>query len=648
MSHPGKFLRFQLERWIQRGAFHQLLFVAVLIAAISVIGGLVAWIGTDQFGSPLEGIWWSFLRLTDPGYLGDDEGALLRFVSTVVTVLGYVLFMGSLIAIMTQWLSQTLRRFESGLAPISMRKHVVVLGWTDRTSELIRQLLGARGRMRRFLDEHDARMIRVVVVAESMNAEMRLRLRARLGKAWRERQIFLRAGSSLKLMSLRQFDLERAAAIIVPGCEFSFGGIEMSDARVVKTLLHLRQILGPVPGPERAVIVAELFDPRRLRASGHTLEESLEVVPGDAVIARLLAQSIRDRRLATVFHELLSHHEGCSLYVRTFPELAGGHPRELDDRFGRAVVIGAVRREGGRSVTHLNPPPEFKLERDDMLALIAPTYDDCVVTRDAVDPPEFEPVPSAAGAAKSVRRVLVLGWSHKIGIVLQELANSGAEVALTLVSRMRKAERERHLQEFAWDPTRVQVEHVERDYAVSGVLEEIALHQFDSIVLLASSSMATSEEADARTIMGYELLRSVLEEQIGDERTRPDVIVEFADRASAQLFTDSKDVLLVTTTILAYLQVHVALRPELNSVFGALFAPGGAEVAIRGPGDYGLAGRETDFREIELRATTEGEIALGLLRSEATGDGRPELCPAPDLRVSPASDTAIIVLAANR
>lgn len=148
--------------------------------------------------------------------------------------------------------------------------------------------------------------------------------------------------------------------------------------------------------------------------------------------------------------------------------------------------------------------------------------------------------------------------------------------------------------------------------------------------------------------MGYELLRSVLEEQIGNESTRPDVIVEFADRASAQLFPDSKDVLLVTTTILAYLQVHVALRPELNSVFGALFAPGGAEVAIRGADAYGLAGRETDFREIELRAMADGEIALGLLRSEGTGDGKPELCPAPDLRVSPASDTAIIVLAANR
>ena len=134
-----QYLRFQLERWLQRGALHQLLFAAALIVAVSVLGGLAAWLVTDQFDGPLDGIWWSFLRLSDPGYLGDDEGAALRVISTVVTVLGYVLFLGSLVAIMTQWLNDTLYRFEQGLSTISMQGHVVILGWTNRTPEIVRQ-----------------------------------------------------------------------------------------------------------------------------------------------------------------------------------------------------------------------------------------------------------------------------------------------------------------------------------------------------------------------------------------------------------------------------------------------------------------------------------------------------------------------------
>jgi hypothetical protein len=52
MNQRTKFLKFQLERWIQRGIFHQLMFAAALILAISLIGGLLAWAVTDQFDDP--------------------------------------------------------------------------------------------------------------------------------------------------------------------------------------------------------------------------------------------------------------------------------------------------------------------------------------------------------------------------------------------------------------------------------------------------------------------------------------------------------------------------------------------------------------------------------------------------------------------
>ena len=41
-----------------------------------------------------EELWWSFLRLTDPGYLGDDEGTSRRIISTLLTVAGYVFVHG--------------------------------------------------------------------------------------------------------------------------------------------------------------------------------------------------------------------------------------------------------------------------------------------------------------------------------------------------------------------------------------------------------------------------------------------------------------------------------------------------------------------------------------------------------------------------
>ena len=116
-----------------RGASHRLLLIAAALGLISVFGGaavLRAGTGFEDFG---EAVWWAFLRLSDPGYLGDDVGALNRTVSTVITVAGYVVFLGALVAVMTQWLEERMERLESGLTPVARDDHVLVLGWTHRT-----------------------------------------------------------------------------------------------------------------------------------------------------------------------------------------------------------------------------------------------------------------------------------------------------------------------------------------------------------------------------------------------------------------------------------------------------------------------------------------------------------------------------------
>ena len=74
-------LQFKLERFLLRGAGHQLLFIAFLIILVAVVGGIIVFAGTNSFATLFEAIWWGFLRLSDPGYLGDDEGLLLRIVS---------------------------------------------------------------------------------------------------------------------------------------------------------------------------------------------------------------------------------------------------------------------------------------------------------------------------------------------------------------------------------------------------------------------------------------------------------------------------------------------------------------------------------------------------------------------------------------
>ena len=163
-------VKFLVERQLIKGAGFQLLVVAVFIGLISLIGGVLVLPLGDSFSDVGDAIWWAFLRLTDPGYLGDDAGNWQRFVSTILTVSGYVVFMGTLVAILTRWLIAKMTDLERGLTPVTLSNHIVVLGWTSQTLPLLVELLGSSGRMRRFLEKHDTNRLRLVVLSETGRA----------------------------------------------------------------------------------------------------------------------------------------------------------------------------------------------------------------------------------------------------------------------------------------------------------------------------------------------------------------------------------------------------------------------------------------------------------------------------------------------
>ncbi|MGK0346535.1 MAG: hypothetical protein ACI855_002611, partial [Myxococcota bacterium] len=151
MQRLVDFLRFHLERLLLRGLTYRLLFMGLAVITVSVVGGLALIALGGQPESPTEAIWWAFLRLTDPGYLGDDVGNGRRVISTLLTVAGYVLFMGTLVAILTQALNATIIRLQRGETPIVMSGHIVVLGLTERTHIVLTEMFRIEPRVERFL-----------------------------------------------------------------------------------------------------------------------------------------------------------------------------------------------------------------------------------------------------------------------------------------------------------------------------------------------------------------------------------------------------------------------------------------------------------------------------------------------------------------
>lgn len=608
--------RFFLERWVQRGVLHQLLLMASLIAVVAVLGGFAAWAMTPAFESLPTAVWWSFLRLTDPGYLGDDAGLALRVVSTAVTVLGYVLFMGSLIAIMTQWLARTIRNLESGLTPIAMENHFVILGWTNRTPEIIKKLLTAGGRLERFLAQRGgSSKLRVVILAEEVDAQRRLELRDSLGEDWNESQVFLRSGSSLQHEHLERLDLQRAAVVMIPGADFELGGAELTDTRVVKTLLTLGALFRQRSDAGTPHVVAELFDPRKVSIARNAIGAKTQIIAGDRLISRLLSQSLRHPGVAPVLLRLLTHREGNALYLRAFPELVGMSPCALIHAFPQAVVLGVVSRQDDVSIVHLVPTNDLVLKEGDLLLLLAEGYERCQPTAmDRAGQPPHRTRSLLPYPEPERRRLLILGWSYKIPTLLAELLESSVgRIEVTILSKVDENDRKRDLDHLDL-MERIRVENVEGDYSLEHDLRRLEPHRFNHILFMASGWLKSSEEADARTVLGLLLLRSLLR----GRQPMPEILVELLDPDNAGILGEAEEVVFVSPRVLSHLLAHVGLRPELNAVFDELICAGGAEIELRPINDLGFDVAEVTFTQVQIAAAKLGCVGLGFVTERQT------------------------------
>lgn len=619
-------LRFFIERQFARGAFFQLLVVAVFVGLISLTGGLLVAPFEGPFESVGEAVWWAFLRLTDPGYLGDDEGTWQRFVSTLLTLSGYVVFLGALVAIMTSWLIRLMRDLERGLTPVSLKNHIAVLGWSSQTAPLIGELMRSSGRMRRFLEKHEARRLKLVILAEDVSPERLLELRNESGVGSRYREIILRSGLAIQSEALHRVACLQAAAVIIPSAVHEDRTLINSDTETAKILLSIasqaRQSRQPLP-----FCVAELQDIRRLPVLERAYPGRLEVVAGDATIARLLAQNLLHPGLSGVCNELLSGSEGNEIHVRSGEAFEGQTLAEIASRLPAAIVMGMLKpgQDGGWEVS-LPAPRHWTVTRSDRVVMMARQYADTEPGQEAARLPEVRLDELAAPAGKNTRprQVLILGWNRKVPALLQELASyQSRHFVVEIASLIPAREREQHIRSYMTDPDRIRCSHIEADCTAETDLRKLNPEACDAIILLSSDRLDSGEEADARSMLSYLQLEDVLHQS----PRRPQLILELSDPGNRHLLTDHFSEILISPVILSHILAQVALRRELRAVLDHLFMAGGGEIQFRDPADYPLPA-SVDFQWLETTLAAGGEVALGIDRAGPEGSGsHPELNP---------------------
>lgn len=638
-------LKFIVERQLVKGAGFQLLVVGFFIGLISLIGGMLVMPQGGEFDDPGSAVWWAFLRLTDPGYLGDDVGTWQRVVSTLLTLLGYVVFMGTLVAILTRWLIAKMEELERGLTPVTLKNHFVVLGWTAQTPPLVAELFGSTRRMQRFLEKHDTQKLRLVVLAEEASAEQLHQLGSEPGVGRRAREVILRSGSAIQPDALHRVACLDAAAVIVPSQVHDAGSLVTSDVETVKALLSIaaqaRHLNAPLP-----FVVAEIQDMRKLSVIERAYPGAVEAVAGDVTISRLMVQNVLHPNLSEVYNELLTAGEGNEIFVRGGETAEGLSLGELAAQRPHAIVLGLLQPSASGWTVNLLASSETMIRREDRVVLLANDYE-----HTGADP-KAEPLPVIARSAAQPRatgrsdahRVLVLGWNRRVPSLAAEFGSyKGRNFMLDMVSATPLKERQREIARYGVDLDAINGQLLEADYMVEDDLRKLNPASYDTVMLLSSDRLGSGEEADARAMVGYLQLEDILAEA----PRRPQVIMELSDPDNRQLLYGHQSEMLISPMILSHVLAQVALRRELRVVLDELFTVGGAEIQFRDPHDYPLPA-SADFQLLEKIVAASGEIALGVYRAKANELGRHlQLNPPRSEWLALAERDQIVVLALN-
>ncbi len=624
-------IKFLIERQFVKGAGFQLLVVAAGIGLITLLGGLAAALSGFQ-GSLPDAFWWAFLRLTDPGYLGDDEGGWKRLVSTLLTLSGYVVFLGALVAIMTQWLIARMRDFERGLTPVDLAGHVVIVGWNNRTLPLLRELLGSERSRGHFQRAFGTRRLRVVVLSEGMSATQAQVLRADPGLGRYARDVILRDGSPLEDEAIHRAGCLKAGLVIMPMDFGQANRLITVDVEMIRSLLSIdaRAEQSGYPPPR---VIAELQDVRRDDMARNAYRGSLELVPTDDTLSALLVQNILHPGLAAFYREVLTVEDGNEIMFRDSRALVGASLREVAVRCPRALVLGLLRRRDGSPSVDLGVTSDTRIEAGDSIVFLARELSDIepgVSASAKAARPARHDAAAPLMARRKVNHLLLLGWSRRLPNLLAEMAGyRDRQFDIDLISTVAVKERNEAIEAYGAELPNVSLRHHVDDYLLDGVLNRFDLNRFHSVVFLSSDLLASEEEADARAIVGHRLIVGMLRHV----DKRPQVLLELSDAANEGLIRQPGAETVVSPLIISHLLARTALQPESRLVFDELFSPGGAEIDFRKGTHYGVAGQVT-IDQIEGAVAAYGETLLGVEQHEPSSGRRLTLNPERDKQLT--------------
>lgn len=572
----------------------------------------------DQLGGGLiDTFWWSLKHVLDPGAFSEDYGApfLVKVFAFVNTLMG-LLLVGALIGFIVNSINSMMEQVRRGSVKVEERRHIVILGWNDKVTSIIKIL--SRGMKR----------MSVVILSSEEPQEIRERLRQRLNVGSGLR-VLPQRGSAHLTSELDRVAIRQAAAVIMVADDTDRKNVVSSDISSIKSLMLLKGF--NFPNGTRPNLVVEVSEDSTRELIEGISNPPVPSVSGGDFIGKTLVQCARSPGYSNIYTKLLAL-QGYRLVIAEFVEFEEALFGDVVARFESAIPIGVswVEEDGRRAII-LNPEADYDLAPGDELVLLSKFAGDLSwQSLDAtdlrrLDSPAFNACAddnelelSTVDVQARLERVAVVGNSSSFRSVLEALNGHATEKSHVLLLN-EDAQREvlslpdaDELDEL-FPNLEVTVEFLDFE-AQSQQLQPMLLEQ-DALIMLADETVSG---ADSDAGIAVNLLR--LAEAIEANPSLSVVIEVFESASSDYLASLPVTDAVFGPELLSIQMAQIAMRPALAPVFRELLNAGGIEMRVRPLRDYMAVEGAIDFRELQRICMGRNETALGVARAGASGE----------------------------
>ncbi len=597
-------MKYAFDNFMSKGGFSVFMALLVLFVGAILIMSVARAVANlilpqEKFSDFFSVLWIQFTQVADGGSIAEDAESnfLHRIVGIITMFLGLILF-SSLVAFITSQFEAKMEELKKGKSDVIENDHTLILGFGDRVLEIIRELIIAN---------ESEKSPAIVVLADVPKDEMDEFFRDRI-EDWKTTRIVTREGPPSTLQFLRRAGVNTAKSVIIlnqvaddaPVSEKALG-----DARVLKSILAVVSCTGEADLPP---VLAELHLKTKQNLALNIVPGKISIIDDQSILAKLMVQTSRISGLAKVYDNLVGF-DGCEFYFHR-PEEGWGTLayRDLLFHYANCSVLGLRTAEG---VIRINPAPATMLQENDEAVVLA--EDDSVIRFEkkavAYTKPTGKP---AQPQPKNIESQLIVGWSGKTSIIVDEYSNylfEGSKIDVVVPDTPDEIKKEfSDIQ--AKHPT-IKMRMIKADVSLSDVVAKLKPEQYDNIILLAGDG-ADAELLDSETIATLLEFRNYFRNLGGKVKTQ--LITEVADSENIEIIEEAgvKD-FLISNQFVSKIYAQVSEEPDVLKIYEDLFCSEGSEVYLKSAAlFFERFGEKRSFADICAAALERGETCFGI------------------------------------